>query len=196
MDTPRTFSADTEAALWQQVAADMAQEPDLLEYTANLQQNGHTIQLDIDIDMGGGFEGGYETTTFTAVVPRPVALRFALHEQDWIHELGKLLGLTDVELGYPELDAAYIITTNDKEALRALFSDPAIQQTLLKYQEMRLTLAPSHHEDDSELYLTFLKEQAILEPEQLQEIYHLLYTLLQQLAPTSVAAVPLSNLQA
>lgn len=185
MDTIRTFSADTEAALWQQVTNDMAQEPDLFDYTANLEQNGYRVQLDIDVDLGGGFEGGYELTTFTAPVPGHVALRFALHEQDWIHEIGKALGLTDIELGYPELDAAYIITTNDAAALQGLFADATIRATLLKYQEMRLSLAPAHHEDDSEPLLTFTKEQAVLEPAQLQEIYHLMITILQQLAPTS-----------
>ncbi|TGE07647.1 hypothetical protein [Hymenobacter fodinae] len=195
MDTIRSFSADTETALWQQVAADMAQEPDLLEYTADLHQQGYTIRLDIDIDLGGGFEGGFETTTFTAPVPASVELRFALHEQDWIHEIGKLLGLTDVQLGYPELDPAYIITTNDPAALQGLLSDPAIRETLQKYQELRLSLAPVHHDNVDELFLTLTKEQAIVEPAQLQEIYHMLLSLLQQLAPApapSVSAAPLT----
>jgi hypothetical protein len=195
MDTIRSFSADTEDALWQQVTADMAQEPDLLEYTADLHQEGYTIRLDIDIDLGGGFEGGFETTTFTAPVPANVELRFALHEQDWIHEIGKLLGLTDVQLGYPELDPAYIITTNDPAALQGLLSDPALRETLQKYQELRLSLAPVHHDNVDELFLTLTKEQAVVDPVQLQEIYHMLLSLLQQLAPAPAASVSASSIR-
>ncbi|ALD21710.1 hypothetical protein [Hymenobacter sp. DG25A] len=184
MNTVHTFSAETEDALWQQVAADIKLEEGLLEYNAQLIQNGYHIELDVDIDLGGGFEGGYETTTFTALVPNHTSLRFALHEQDWVHEIGKFLGLTDVELGDPELDAAFIITTNDTDALRRLLlPDPAVRQTLLRYQEFRLTLAPASHDADAEVYLTFSKDTALVEPEQLREVYHMLYTLLRQLSP-------------
>ncbi|WBA41757.1 hypothetical protein [Hymenobacter canadensis] len=159
MDTIRTFSADTEAALWQQVAADMIRQSDLLEYTANLHQNGYQMQLSLDIDLGGGFEGGYETTTFRAVVPGQPTLHFTLHEQDWVHELGKLLGLQDVELSDPDLDSAYIMTTNNPDQLRALlFADPAVRQTLLRYQELRLDLTTDPNAPDADTLLTFTKE--------------------------------------
>ncbi|RYU79312.1 hypothetical protein [Hymenobacter persicinus] len=182
MDSPRIFSADTEDALWQQVAADLSQQPDLFDYTAELRQGRHVVQLTLDVDLGGGFEGGYETTTFAARIPSHTPLRFALHEQDWVHELGKLLGLTDVELGDPELDAAFIITTNDEPQLKSLlFTDPAVRATLLRYQELRLDLTPISHEPGADVYLTFTKEAALVEPAHLRDIYHLLYTLLERL---------------
>lgn len=188
MDTVPTFSATTEADLWQQVAADMGRRPDLFDYTANLHQNGYQMQLSLDIDLGGGFESGYETTTLRAVVPGPTALHFTLHEQDWVHELGKLLGLQDVELGDPELDAAYLITTNHPEQLRTLLlSDPVVRHTLLKYQELRLDLTADPAAPAAGTLLTFTKEQALTDPAQLQEIYHLLLVLLQQLAPRPAA---------
>ena len=186
MTTLRTFSADSETDLWRQVATDMARQPDLLEYSAELQQNGFRIRFELDIDLGGGFEGGYETTYFTAAVPGRPALHFALHEQAWVHELGKLLGLTDVELGDTQLDDAFIITTNNPDELRTLLlTDPAVRHTLLKYQELRLELTPASHAPDAEVLLTFSKEQAITDPDQLREIYHMLYVLLQQLRPTA-----------
>ncbi|RAK63827.1 hypothetical protein [Hymenobacter edaphi] len=184
MPPRHTFTAATEEALWQQVAADIRQEPDLYEYAAELVQAGYLIHLAIDIDLGGGFEGGFARTTFTAPVPGATPLRFALHEQDWLHELGKLLGMTDVELGEPALDEAFIITTNDAEALRRLLLDtPDVRPTLLRYQECRLTLAPASHDPAAPLHLVFSKDDALDEPEQLREVYHMLYSLLRQLAP-------------
>lgn len=189
MDTVRTFSADTEDALWQQVAADLAQQSELFDYTAEMVQAGYHMRLAIEIDLGGGFEGGFETTAFTALVPTNTPLRFALHEQDWVHEIGKLLGLTDIELGDPELDAAFIITTNGADALRALLLlDPDLRQTLLRHTNARLTLAPASESPDSEVYLMFTKDAAIIDPTELRAVYHLMISLLQKIAPLSTPA--------
>ena len=187
METTRTFSADSEAALWEQVAADINRQPDLFDYRAELRQQHYRVELEIDIDLGGGFEGGYEITTLRAVVPGQPALHFALHEQDWIHEIGKLLGLEDVELGYADLDQAFIITTNNPSALRQLLAEPDVHATLLRHPAGRLTLAPSSEEANAPVVLTFSEERALLEPAQLREIYHLLLRILQQLAPAPLS---------
>jgi hypothetical protein len=185
----RSFSADTETELWDQISADMLRDGSMLEYAAQLNQGGYQFMLDIDIDPGGGFEGGYATTTLAALVPGAPALRFSLVEQDLVHELGKLLGLKDVELGYPALDAAFIIRTNEPGTLRTLLADEAVQTTLLKYRELRLTLAPASEAPETTeapaeaVYLVFSKEAGIVDPAQLREIYQLLLSLLRQLAP-------------
>ena len=191
MEITRTFSADSEAALWEQVAADISRQPDLYDYRAQLCQQHYRVELEIDIDLGGGFEGGYEITTLRAIVPGQPALHFALHEQDWIHEIGKLLGLEDVELGYAELDKTFIITTNDTNALRQLLAEPDVHATLLRHPAGRLTLAPASHEPHAPVVLSFSEERALLEPEQLREIYHLLLRILQQLAPAPLTFPPL-----
>ncbi|AYA37362.1 hypothetical protein D3Y59_10055 [Hymenobacter oligotrophus] len=188
METTRVFSAQTEAELWRQVAADMARETDLLEYSAQLNLGGYQLLLDIDIDLGGGFEGGYEFTTLTAAVPDNVALRFVLHEQDLLHELGKLLGTEDVELGVQDIDDAFIIRTNDPAALQTLFASPDIHDTLLKYHECRLSLGPASTDGDAALQLSFSKDAGVVEPAQLQEIGHMLFYLLRQIAPLPTAA--------
>ncbi|MBT9391821.1 hypothetical protein KLP40_01490 [Hymenobacter sp. NST-14] len=191
MQTTRIFSADSEAALWEQVTADLGRQADLYDYRAELCQQHYRVWLEIDIDLGGGFEGGYEITTLRAEVPGRPTLHFALHEQDWIHELGKLLGLQDVELGFADLDKTFIITTNDASALRQLLAEPDVHAILLRHPAGRLTLAPASDEAHAPVVLTFSEERALLEPEQLREIYHLLLRLLQQLAPAPLTFPPL-----
>ena len=188
MDTIRTFSADSETALWEQVTADLNRQPDLFDYQADLCQPPYRVRLALDIDLGGGFEGGYELTTLTAAVPGQPELHFALHEQDWVHEIGKLLGLEDVELGYADLDQAFIITTNNANALRLLLADPAIHDTLLQHPTARFTLAPASEEAGAPVLLTFSEDRAVLEPEQLRALYHMLLRVLQQLAPQTSAS--------
>lgn len=186
-NTVRTFSAETEEALWQQVAADLAQQSDLLDYVAELDQAGYRMRMAIEIDLGGGFEGGFETTAFTALVPTQTPLRFAMHKQDWVHEIGKLLGLTDIELGDPELDAAFIITTNSADILRELLlTDPDLRQTLLRHPNGRLALAPASENPASAVYLMFTEDAAIVDPAELRAVYHLMISLLQKIAPLPV----------
>lgn len=181
MENMRKFSGETETQIWQQITADMQNEDDLLEYTAEIDQQGQKIFFDIDIDLGGGFEGGFQTTTFAAPVLNHTSLRFHIHPQDWINQIGKILGLEDIELGYHDFDKAYIIKTNQPEALKAIFADETLRKTLLKFNKSDLKLTPYHHEDDSEITLSLILDQAITNPTELQEIYHLLFTILKKL---------------
>lgn len=192
-DTPRVFSADTEETLWQQVTADINQQSELFEYDAELVQAGYHIRMAIEIDLGGGFEGGFETTAFTALVPNHTPLRFSMHEQDWVHEIGKLLGLSDIELGDPELDATFIITTNSADTLRdLLLSDPDLRQTLLRHPTARLALAPTSESPAAAVYLMFTKDAAIVDPAELREVYHLMISLLQKITSLPISASDLA----
>lgn len=179
METIRTFTGTTEEEIWHQVAYDMANEKELLSYSALLKQHNTQIYFDVDVDLGGGFEGGISSTTFMAPVPAHVFLRFTLHEQGWLDEIGKIFGLQDTELGYPDLDEAFIIKTNQPDTLKKILADPALHQMLLKHKNCELKL--TEDETGAETILTFTKDEAILHIAELREIYRMLYGLLQQL---------------
>jgi hypothetical protein len=181
METIKSFSADTEEELWHLVAYDMANQKELLQYSAQLTQAGQPIYFDIDIDLGGGFEGGISSTTFMAPAPSHVALRFALHEQGFMDEVGKFFGMEDIELGYPDLDNAFIIKTNQPDTLKSLLADPTIHQLLLKHKSCELRLHDDADETGPETVLTFTKDEAILDISELRGIYSMLYLMLQKL---------------
>ncbi|ALI98472.1 hypothetical protein [Rufibacter tibetensis] len=182
METMKTFSADTEEELWQQVAYDMANQKELLSYSAQLTQAGQPIYFDIDIDLGGGFESGFSSTTFMAPVLQPTSVQFALHEQGFIDEVGKFFGMEDIELGYPDIDAAFIIKTNQPETLKTLFADPTIHAILLKHKDCELKLHEETDDTGPETVLTFSKDEAILDIAELREVYGMLYYMLQRLS--------------
>jgi hypothetical protein len=170
METIKTFTANNEDELWQQVAHDMARHQDLLQYSAQLNLDNQPVYFDIDIDLGGGFEGGFSSTSFLAPVPGNTSLRFHLHEQDWVNELGTVFGLEDIKLGDSEVDEAFIIKTNQPDTLKALFADPDLRAFLLTHRDCELEL--KHEDDEGGLQLTFSKDDAILDPAELQQVYH------------------------
>lgn len=177
----RRFTADTEDTLWQQVAEDMRQQGEILTYTAELILQGRSIFLDIDVDLGGGFESGYETTKFLAPLAAHPTLRFHLHPEDWVSEIGKLLGMEDVELGFPRLDKAYIVKTNQPETLKALFANEAIRATLRKFADCDLRIVTHHENGQETTSLSLWYETALTDPATLREIYHVMYTLAEQI---------------
>jgi|SRR5688572_7147657 len=177
MEIIRKFSGETEAEIWQQITSDLQQQGDLLDYSAEVNQQGRIIYLDIDIDLGGGFESGYETTRFLVPLPTHPTLRFHIHPEDWISEIGKFLGMEDVELGFPRMDKAYIVKTNQPEILKALFSDEEIRATIRKYADCDLRIITSTENNVESTSLSLLYEDAITDPVALREIYHAMYLL-------------------
>ncbi|MBK0401671.1 hypothetical protein I5M27_01660 [Adhaeribacter sp. BT258] len=180
MENLRQFSGENEAEIWQQIATDMQQQGEILTYSAQVKQQNYEVYFDIDIDLGGGFEGGFETTTFMAPVENS-ALKFHLHPQNWLNEVGKMLGMEDVELGYPRLDQAFMIKANNPAALKTIFTDESIRQTLLKYPDCELKLSHETDEPGARNLLTFSLDLAITNPEDLREIYSLMLQLLKKL---------------
>lgn len=181
MEIIRKFSGETEEAIWQQIATDLQQQGEILEYAAELNQQGRIIYFEIDIDLGGGFESGYETTKFLAPLGSHPTLRFNIHPEDWVSEIGKMLGMEDVELGFPRLDKAYIIKTNQPETLKALFADDDLRATLRKFADCDLRITTSHEDGQEITSLSLWYETAITDPASLREIYHVMYTLAEKI---------------
>ena len=68
MNNENIVSGNTEEEIWQQINEQFTNNPEPLEYAVVVLQATKKIAIDIDIDLGGGFESGYETTTFTSPV--------------------------------------------------------------------------------------------------------------------------------
>ncbi len=158
------------------------------QYSKTFNHNDKNVSLTIDIDAGGGFESGYEFTSLTAPVPvqftsisSPLAtgssLVFAVHDSKVMDRIGKVFGAEDVEIGYAEFDKLLVVKTNDKEALREIFSDREVRETFRELKEFSLEI--TEHEDGNPSHtLEFIIDRAITDVEELQKIFSAFTTVL------------------
>ncbi|HEY9226641.1 MAG TPA: hypothetical protein VIP11_08350 [Gemmatimonadaceae bacterium] len=87
---------------------------------------------------------GHTTMVFTrmrAPYVNPDGFRFTIYRRSIFTELGKMLGMQDVEIGLdPQFDHDFVIKGTDESKLRALFADDAVRTLVAKQPELRLTV--------------------------------------------------------
>ena len=174
MDEARIISGNTSQEVWQQIEQDLNENPDLFEYNVVLEERGRLVSLDIDIDLGGGFEGGYALTRFVANLKSFDDLHFSLHRQDFIDGIGKVFGSQDVKLGYDDFDKQIVVKTNHPDRLKDIFSDVAIRKAMLSLPEFNFHIG-HHHSSNTEVESAFLElriDEGITNPHKLRDIYN------------------------
>jgi hypothetical protein len=168
-----------EDEIWQQITTDFNKESDSLGYKVVIEQQNKRILLDIDIDLGGGFEGGYESTMLRAQIKSLEDFRFAIHHESFIDEVGKFFGMQDVIIGYPEFDEKVIIKANDETKVRPIFSDISVREVLQSFDDFTFGVTMHHFEGKEkrrclELYIN----NAITDTGLLQRIYRAFFKVL------------------
>jgi len=77
--------------------------------------------------------GGKNKTTYTRIRAPFVnreGLQFTVYRTGVFSELGKFLGMQDIEVGYPGFDREFVIKGNDESRVQALFANPRIRELL------------------------------------------------------------------
>ena len=163
----KVIKGETPEAMWQQVRKDFEGE-DLLGYHVLLDNGNTVVELDVDIDLGGGFEGGYEITRFISRLPGTNDFKFALHKEDFLDEIGKFFGMQDIKLGYDDFDKHVVVKTNDEARTKQLFADEQLRSFVLAIEDdFTLSLSTSHLEKVLALEI----EKGITDVAFLQKIY-------------------------
>lgn len=177
MEDIKIVSADTEEQVWAGVAA--ALQEGQLDYDLLIKQGKNRIKLYIDINPGGGFEGGSALTQLSAALSRKNTFKFAMHDKSFIDEVGKFFGMQDVMIGYPSLDKHLIIKTDNKEKVRHIFADSDIRRVFsaLKSFDCGIYL-DTDEKDKQHAYLELNIDEGIIKPTELRKIYHAFYKLL------------------
>ena len=94
--------------------------------------------------MGTSDEDGESPATrLRAPYINPEGFRFTIYRKNLFSDLGKFLGMQDIEVGYPEFDEAFIIKGNDESKVRDLFANPEIRQMIQAQPKIRLRVKDS-----------------------------------------------------
>src|SRR3954453_20346655 len=129
------------------------------------------------------------STTYTrlrAPYVNPDGFRFTIYRKGFFSDLGKLLGMQDIEVGDPDFDEAFIIKGNDESRGRALFSEPKIRQMIQAQPKIRLEVkdsegwfGPKFPEDVDELH--FQVVGVVKDVNRLRSLFDLFAAVLDQL---------------
>ncbi|WP_207420875.1 hypothetical protein [Desertivirga brevis] len=167
-------------AAWRKIELDLLKE-DVLDYEAVIPARGREVVLDIDVDLGGGFEGGYASTSFSAILSDSTTFRFAIHREDFIDEIGKFFGMQDVKIGEENFDKSMLVRTNDEEMVRSVFSDESVRQRLLTLHNFSLGIHTHNVSGAEKPFLElFIEDEAITEIQTLKNLFEIFELVLQK----------------
>ena len=112
--------------------------------------------------------------------------RFTIYDGGIFDSIGKLFGLQDIVVGYPEMDARYIIQGNNDEKVKQLCSNPALRQLI----QLQTTIFFQVKSDEGYFHdqfpdgvdeLNFLGEDVEGDAERLKALFELFSVTLHQL---------------
>jgi hypothetical protein len=84
---------------------------------------------------------GHSTIIYTRIrapYVNPDSFRFTIYRKGLFSDLGKRLGMQDIDVGDPEFDEAFIIQGTDEMKIRTLFSDPKLRALLAGQPQLHL----------------------------------------------------------
>lgn len=188
MSVLRKWFGPSKDEIWQQLAAEIS--ADYVEggfwKGSKVEASVHewTITLDTYTVSTGKTHITY--TRIRAPYVNKDGFRFRIYRKGVFSGLGKLLGMQDVEIGFPEFDDTFIIQGNDEEKLRLLFQPLKIQQLIDAQPAINLEvkdddgwLSTQFPEDVDQLVFNVVG--VIKDVERLKWLYELFAELLQQL---------------
>ncbi len=142
-----------------------------------------TVTLDTHTESSG--ESSVTYTRMPAPYVNPEGFRFTIYPKNLFSDLGKLLGMQDIEVGDPEFDEAFIIKGNDESKVRDLFANSKIRQMTQDQPQIRLEVkdsegwfGPKFPEDVDELQFRVIG--VIKDVERLKSLFDLFDAVLDQ----------------
>lgn len=185
MEQLKTISGSTEEQVWSQLETDLFSD-DVFNYNALLTYNNREVWFYMDIDLGGGFEGGSEFMQLKApLVSTDSPFRFAVHDKNFVDVIGKFLGMQDIKIGYPDLDKHLIIKTNDEHTLHRIFADAEVRAVFTGLNSFDCGIH-MHHSDEDDLKHPFLElnmNYVIKDAAACRKVFHAFDKLLSAIVP-------------
>lgn len=100
--------------------------------------------ITLDFHTHGGYRSNATYTRFRVAFENPDSFRFKIMPQKFLENVGKLLGLQDVELGDADFDDAFLIKASDETRVREVLDDAVLRKFLVEEPEAFLGLVEVH----------------------------------------------------
>jgi hypothetical protein len=131
-------------------------------------------------------------TRMRAPFPNPSGFRFSIHRASIFSDIGKFLGMQDIEVGHPEFDEDFVIKGNNEPAVRSLYNNARLRDLVTAQPKLRLVI-----QDDEGWFgakyppgvdvLVFDIADKIREVERLKGLYDVFAETLHQLSEMGLA---------
>jgi hypothetical protein len=140
MSTLRKWFGPSREEVWRQLATDLG-----ARYVEGTFLKGDKVQAthgEWTITLDTFYNPATKTvfTRLTAPYVNADGFRFTVYRRGLFSDLGKALGMQDVEVGHPEFDQDFIIKGTDPAKLRALFDAPRIRELLTALPHVHFTV--------------------------------------------------------
>ena len=173
--------------IWRQLSQEIGAEFVEGGFWTGSKVQAHVGPWIVTLDVGRSDQDGKTVVTrLRAPYVNPEGFRFTIYRKGFFSDLGKLLGMQDIEVGDPEFDEAFIIKGNDESKVRDLFANPKIRQMIQAQPQIRLDVkdsegwfGPKFPEDVDELHFQVLG--VIKDVERLKSLFDLFAAVLDQL---------------
>ena len=182
------------AALRAQIGAEMVEggfwQGDRLqvhasEWTVTLDEYTHMM-------MAGKAWIPINHTRMRAPFPNPSGFRFSIHRVNIFSSLGALLGMQDIEVGYPEFDSEFVIKSNNEQVVKALCRSERLRALVSAQPKFQLSIQDdegwfgTRYPDDVDV-LVFDVAEHIRDLERLKGLYDVFAESLNQLSELGIA---------
>jgi hypothetical protein len=131
-------------------------------------------------------------TRMRAPFANPTGFRFSIHRASIFSYLGSLLGMQDIQVGYPEFDADFVIKGNNEGAVQSLCGSERLRSLISNQRSFQLSI----HDDEGWFgkkyppevdVLVFDVVEQIRQVERLKGLYDIFAETLQKLSEMGVA---------
>jgi hypothetical protein len=130
--------------VWRQLSQEMGAEFVEDGFWKGSKVQAHVGPWIVTLDMGTSDQDGESPVTrLRAPYINPDGFRFTIYRKRFFSDLGKLLGMQDIEVGDPDFDEAFIIKGNDESKVRDLFASAKIRQMIQAQPQIRLRVKHS-----------------------------------------------------
>ena len=105
--------------VWRQLSEEIGAEFVEGGFWKGSKVQAHVGPWTVTLDMGTSDEDGESPATrLRAPYINPEGFRFTIYRKNLFSDLGKFLGMQDIEVGDPEFDEAFIIKGNDESKVQ------------------------------------------------------------------------------